>query len=622
MNLARDFQPQLEAIPLGMAVFDQEGVECFATDLFRSLFQPHDGAACRYDEYLTWLMRGTMKDEFRASLHEAQLPLEGYVTAVDGRTLHVRHDSLLQGSPGVVCLLEDISERLDDVRISHIVRGLLDNTIDSIGMADSEHRAFFTNRRMADTLGVSSADVQGKRITIEDVQPCGIGPYPVSEALKIARTNGSVSVEARVTNLQTREERLVSQVITAHTDPVEDRPIYSAVMRDMSELYHYRNELEETNRQLEMMLGKSESELQKRTREVEYSRQLWRSIVDHQLNLVVIATGAGEVLFANRLKEGVGGQTLCGKQLSDLVEPAYQDEFKKRFAGLLESENEIITMEAAFALNDKIRFTGLASLNSFVRNDGERVVTMLVADITESLRDRERLMESQKFAATGRMAARLAHEINNPLAGIKSALSIIRSDLGADLPSAHYLDLSMNELDRVSLIIKQLYGLYCPHQELPRELDLYRVVNDCILLLDARFCAKGVKVHMAGEKTCSVVGADNSLRQVLFNVLGNALEACDPGGEISIRILPRGGYLALAVRDSGCGLCNIDEESVYEPFFSTKKSHDGAGLGLGMAVSRGLIRSMGGDIRIRDRRVGRGALCVLFLPRAAPDWSI
>lgn len=618
MNLARDQHPVLTAIPLGMAVFDQEGGVAFASDCFLQLFESLKTSYWRYTNYLDLLLAGTMKQELRRALESGQVPLEGYLTLDDGRTLHFRHDSMVNNCPGLVCRVEDVTQKMTEIRIGHVLRDLVEKTVDGIGMADTGHRGFFVNQRLADTLGVSQSRLEEERITIEDVQPHGVGPYSVHEALKKARDHGSMVAESRLFNLESQKEHVFSQVINAHTDLVEDRPIYSSILRDISELHRYRGELEASNRKLEIMLGQSESELQQRIREVEYSQQLWRSIVEHQLNLVVIASQSGEILFANRLVEGVGGRALCGRHLCDLVAPEYRQLFSQRLEGLLNGEEDISTFEAPFVLTEDIRFTGLASLNSFTRLDGQRVLTMLVADITESLRDRERLLESQKFAATGRMAAKLAHEINNPLAGIKSALSIIQTDLDPEAPSSCYLTLSMRELDRVGLIIRQLYGLYRPQQETITAISPLVLVKDCIMLLDARLRAEDIEVRLAGGEALTLFGADNGLRQVLFNVLGNAIEACGRGGEIALRILRLGSRVAVAVRDNGEGLGGIDEDSIFEAFFSTKQSHDGAGLGLGMAVSRGLMRAMGGDIRIRNRRCGRGALCVLFLPATPP----
>jgi signal transduction histidine kinase len=149
-------------------------------------------------------------------------------------------------------------------------------------------------------------------------------------------------------------------------------------------------------------------------------------------------------------------------------------------------------------------------------------------------------------------------------------------------------------------------------------LQLRELVEDCVLLLDSRLRAKKVSLLLSGGEGVLVLAPDNSLRQVVLNVLSNALDASVVGGRITIRLLRIGQWSAIAIRDEGLGLGAVEEDRIFEAFYSTKQASDGAGLGLGMAVSRGLMRSMGGEIRIRDRRRGSGVLCVLFLPSMMP----
>ncbi len=602
------------SVPKAMALFDREGQCLLATDVFRAL---SPGLACGesgWRQYLAWLSTGTMKRAVRSALQACE-PVTGYTAMPDGRILCFTHESAGDRAQ-LICTVEDVTDSFREIRIAHVLRDLLDNTSDAIGMADSERFGFYINKTLEGFLGVEVDQLDTLKLKVDDVQPQGIGEHAVVDALALAKENDHFSSEAMLHNVVTGEEHLVSQVITAHVDIISDEIIYSAIMRDISELDRYRQELVITNQQLEQMLGQSETELRQRRKEAEYSHQLWRSVVDHQLNLVLIADGSGEILFSNTIAEGVGGRELCGRNILNLIEKKWRSTFEQSLAALMAGEQEHFTQEAGFDLGKDVQFVGLASVSSFVRGDGARVVTMLVADITENSRDRKRLLESQKLAATGRMAAKLAHEINNPLAGIKSAITIVSDELPPGSVGERYAGLISRELDRVGRIIKQLYGLYRPHQEDSSRVFLREVLDDCLILLGSRFRARSVSIAMVGGAKTHAKIADNSFRQVILNILSNALEACASGGVIRIRILTHGKWGVVAVRDSGHGLGDLPEESIFEPFFSTKKSNDGAGLGLGMAVSRGLVRSMGGDIRIRNRRIGSGALCVVFVPIA------
>lgn len=206
-------------------------------------------------------------------------------------------------------------------------------------------------------------------------------------------------------------------------------------------------------------------------------------------------------------------------------------------------------------------------------------------------------MEGEKLAATGRMSARIAHEINNPLAGIKNSFLLIRDAIAPDHPHRPYVERIDREIDRIARIVRQMYDIYRPERERPQEFSLAESIQEVISLLEPNWTRHGVSLSFGPDLSdLRVVLPETSLRQVLFNVIANAIEASPRGGTIRIDLSIREGLVCIEVADEGGGIPEWAAEQIFEPFFTTKHTSDGSGLGLGLSVSRGLVEAMGGSI--------------------------
>ncbi|MFN7966688.1 MAG: PAS domain S-box protein [Acidobacteriota bacterium] len=210
--------------------------------------------------------------------------------------------------------------------------------------------------------------------------------------------------------------------------------------------------------------------------------------------------------------------------------------------------------------------------------------------------ERQRL-EGEKLAATGRMSARIAHEINNPLAGIKNSFRLIRDAIPPAHPHQPYVDRIDREIDRIASIVRQMYDIYRPERERPHEFVLAGSIKEVISLLEPNWAKSRVSVVFNSDPPdLRVVLPETSLRQVLFNLIANAIEASPPDGTIEVIVSARDGLVRVEVADQGGGIPEWAAEQIFEPFFTTKHTSDGSGLGLGLSVSRGLVEAMGGSI--------------------------
>ncbi len=248
--------------------------------------------------------------------------------------------------------------------------------------------------------------------------------------------------------------------------------------------------------------------------------------------------------------------------------------------------------------------------------DLEALLERRTAEIRELERQR---MAIERMAANGRMAARIAHEINNPLAGIKNSFSLIEDAIPADHPFAHYVPRIKHEIDRIANIVRQMFDLYRQEQEAPRAFDVVAAVQDVVDLLQLN-CRKNsivIRCDLAHEPV-RVFLPRNSLFQVLFNVIQNAIEASPPGGTVTVTMAPSQDRLEFAVSDHGSGIPPEIGNRIFEPFFTTKEgAQDGSGLGLGLSISREMLESMAGTLVFDSTEGGTTFRITIPLPAGA-----
>src|SRR6185369_13565211 len=165
-----------------------------------------------------------------------------------------------------------------------------------------------------------------------------------------------------------------------------------------------------------------------------------------------------------------------------------------------------------------------------------RLNEALRREMSERRRAQSALVEQEKLAATGRMAAQMAHEINNPLAGIKSAYRVIRDAIPTDHQDARFVGLIDKEIDRIARIVHQTLDLYRPHPEPPRRFRIDRAVQEVAILLEAPCRARGVALTVEPTPAIEAWLPEGPVHQVLFNLLENALEASPRDGHVRVAV--------------------------------------------------------------------------------------
>jgi signal transduction histidine kinase len=221
----------------------------------------------------------------------------------------------------------------------------------------------------------------------------------------------------------------------------------------------------------------------------------------------------------------------------------------------------------------------------------------------------EKLVQSEKLASVGRLAAGVAHELNNPLTVILGYLMIHRRKAEGRL--AKDLGVVEQEAVRCKEIVQDLLELSRPPATSDRvALDMRMLCDEVVSALDESGQLAGCQVAVEGAGTA--IGNRQKLRQVIVNLVKNAAEAAGAAGRVLVQVSTSSGVVEVAVSDSGPGVSLAARSRIFEPFFTTKSS----GTGLGLAVSRGIARAHGGEITVGQSEAG-GALFALRVPCGA-----
>ncbi len=260
---------------------------------------------------------------------------------------------------------------------------------------------------------------------------------------------------------------------------------------------------------------------------------------------------------------------------------------------------------------------------------GATVATVSVMQDVGRLRELERrrleqaLFESEKLAATGRLAASIAHEINNPLEAIQNALYLLVKRTPEDDPNAKFLAIAMKETERMSRILRQMLGFYRPAADLAPT-DLNSLIDEAGTLVAKRLWDRNVRIEKIFDPTLpKVMASADQIKQVILNLVLNAAEAMTKGGLITVTTEShrdaaagpiRTGAVRVLIADTGPGISEEYLPHIFEPFFSTKGKK---GTGLGLWVSLGIAQSHGGRLQVRNGPSG-GTVFSLTLPIGGP----
>jgi PAS domain S-box-containing protein len=361
-------------------------------------------------------------------------------------------------------------------------------------------------------------------------------------------------------------------------------------------------------------------------REREYSRML----VDGANALVVGLDAEARITVFNPAAEAITGfrrEDVLGKSWFETLVPRERyPEAWTAFASFRstgtagDTESPVVTATGAERI--------IAWRNSVLRVDGVLVGSIAFGiDVTERRQAEEQrealehaARRAEKLAALGTLAAGLAHELNNPIGIISSRIEVMLLEAeNTGLPAVIRDDLTVlhRNAQRVARIAQGLLSFARPSRRERAPVHLGDVVRETVLLAGKQMTKEGIQVALDLEPSLRPLRGDaNALQQVMLNLVTNARDAVESGGEIRITtstVPDRPGLVQLTVADTGPGIAPEHLHRIFDPFFSTKPR----GTGLGLSITEGIVREHGGTIEVQSAP-GQGTRFVLTFPAVSP----
>ena len=244
----------------------------------------------------------------------------------------------------------------------------------------------------------------------------------------------------------------------------------------------------------------------------------------------------------------------------------------------------------------------------------------IARNITESKKIERALRTTEKLAAAGRMAATVAHEINNPLEAVTNLVYLAIRDLPGSARASSHLKLAQRELERVAHIARQTLGFYRDTSS-PIRFNLTQVIDDLLSLYERRFESRKIKVVRQYEGPIEITALAGEVRQALSNIITNAIDAMPEGGDMVVRVSPAHEYgksrvsgARITILDTGSGIAPQHRKNLFQPFFTTKED---VGTGLGLWITRNIVEKHHGAIRVKSRtgEARHGTVFSIFFPR-------
>lgn len=328
------------------------------------------------------------------------------------------------------------------------------------------------------------------------------------------------------------------------------------------------------------------------------SQERWRALLDSAVDAIVVIDARGRIEAFNRAAErlfGYSERDVVRRNVSMLMPSPYRDEHDSYLARYMrDGDPRVIGIgrEVTAQRRDGTTFPVHLSVGE-MEVDGERKFTGILHDLSKRAELEEQLREQAALVRLGEMAAVIAHEVKNPLAGIRGAIQVIGGRLPAGSPEAGVTTEIVARIDALSELMKDMLLFARPPRPQPAPVDLSALVQSTAELLTSDPAMGGVSVSLEGGAPALV--ADPGLLKIVFvNLLANSAHAMKGQGEIRVTIGEEARHCTITISDEGPGIPPDVREKVFTPFFTTKSR----GTGLGLSTARRVIEAHQGTIGI------------------------
>ena len=364
--------------------------------------------------------------------------------------------------------------------------------------------------------------------------------------------------------------------------------------------------------------GRLYERLEDKARELTRLTDYHANIVESMEAGVVVLGQSGRIERWNRGMERLAGVNRDGAIGKTLAEALSKDASAVLAPILPESGGEAdhlykvtLTLQSGRAVTVNVNAAPFDSSLAGSASAGARAI-LIFHDVTDRVALERQVQQTEKMVAVGLLAAGVAHEVNTPLTGISSYTQLLRSQMEPTDARIEWLDKIEKQTVRGARIVSNLLNFARAGGSDDASLDVSKVVADVLSLVEHQLDKAKVRVvKELSSDLPTVLGSENKIQQVLFNLILNARDAMPSGGWLTLKTFVDGRDVVVEVSDTGEGIPEADLPRIFDPFFTTKDV--GQGTGLGLAVSYGIVQEHGGSIRASSSR-GQGSRFEVRLP--------
>jgi PAS domain S-box-containing protein len=340
------------------------------------------------------------------------------------------------------------------------------------------------------------------------------------------------------------------------------------------------------------------------------------AVLDTAGALITVLDKRGRIIRFNQTCELVTGfraSEIYGKTFWEVLAPPEEAEkMQSSFAHINEIGLPKRQIGQIVTKNNKLRIIDWAN-TTFTAEDGViEYVICIGVDTTEEKQLQVQLLHATKLAAVGKLAASIAHEINNPLFGIRNVLERLKEKAALDPGNLEFAELAIQECDRIKNLVRSLQDFNRPSAGVITSVNIHHSLDSMLLLIKKDLENRNITILRNYSNNLQPINAiADQIKQVILNLLNNAIEAIQQDGKITITTNQSAELVLIDFTDTGTGIDNKSLPHIFEPFFTTKPTVKGTGLGL--SVSYGIIKSHGGTISV-DNTLMRGTTFSIALP--------